>query len=219
MSVNLFPGDICKECHKIFRKSIFRDIVFIIVKRRQWWRGDVRWEVNFPDRADESHDFDTISQLEIFFRNRASCYSTYLKKELVGALNIWLWKNLWFREHCSFLHHCSLWYRISRDRCNLRDLDEDINPFRYNHEAFDLHFWREDQLACPMLRLVPNRIGGEPSLFRFSAIKRLIMVMIEIKDSIPTAVVSRLWPGRRRLSCTWISWDDNSKPCNRETSI
>lgn len=31
-----------------------------------------------------------------------------------------------------------------------------------------------------MLRLVPDRIGGEPSLFRFSAIERL-MFMIERK--------------------------------------
>ena len=136
-----------------------------------------------------------------------------IEKELVRVLNIWVWTNLWFREHCSCLHRCSLWYRISRDRCNLHDSDEGINPFRYNHEVFGLHFWREDRLACPMLRLVPNRIGVELSLFRFSAVIRL-MVMIEREDSILTAVVSWLWPGRRRLSCTWISWDDNSKPCN-----
>lgn len=75
MFINLVSGNICKECNKIFRKSVFRDIViFIIVQRRQWW---CYWEMDFPDRADKSHDFDTISQLEIFFGNCASCYSAY----------------------------------------------------------------------------------------------------------------------------------------------
>jgi len=80
LRVHLLAGDGAEELEELGAERI--PDVLIVVTRRLRGRCDRRWEVHFPDRRDESNNFDAVGKLKVFLCYRSGSDAT---DRLAGA--------------------------------------------------------------------------------------------------------------------------------------